>query len=73
MIAYICTCGYSGFADVGAEKLQEEEGVLKCARCGTPEKHFHGWGEAKMSTEEKIQEFINSVNLEKPREDSKDA
>lgn len=72
MIGYVCNCGYVGFSNEDVEVLKQEEGVLHCARCGSPEKHFHGWGEVKMSTEEKIQEFINAVNLEKPRKDSKD-
>jgi hypothetical protein len=70
MIAYVCNCGYVGFSNADAAHIREEECVVHCARCNTPEKHFHGWGEVKMSTEEKIQGFINWVDLEKPKENT---
>jgi hypothetical protein len=62
MLAYVCTCGYVGF--LGNDRY------VRCVRCGVFGDGMHGCGEVNMNTEEKIQEFINAVNLEKPKPSS---
>lgn len=67
MISYICSCGFVGFLDEVTEVPGNKECGVHCARCGSPEKHFHGWGEVQMSTEEKIQGFVDWVGLERSK------
>jgi len=61
MIAYICTCGYVGFAETDDFVNPK----VLCERCGDDASNFHGFGEVVMNNEEKIQEFMNAVRLEK--------
>lgn len=71
MLAYICTCGYVGFAaEKGIEPGDQFTG--QCKKCGSVSNHFHGYGKVSMGVEDKIREFMNWVRLDKSEENQRE-